>query len=312
MSIENELFVRCEKNPILTAQGWPYGVSAVFNPAAVKHNGETFLLARTENKIGFSHLSLAKSKDGLTDWEIDPKPTLKADAFFFEGEKGLEDPRVVWVKELQKYIIACVSFREEYPDTPCGISLIGTKDFSEYERISKPLDPENKNSCLFPKKFGDLFALIHRPVVENRAYIAVSFSPDLVFWGKEKPLLSTRAWHWDSEKVGLACPPIETKEGWLIIYHGSTGKANKLIYRVGLALLNLENLKVIRRSKKWLLGPERDYEGWEDGIVFPCGYTLNEETNELRVYYGTNDSKIGVAISNLEEILEYLMQCPDC
>jgi len=309
----NELFVRHEGNPILTAADWPYRVSAVLNPSAAKCNGETVLLVRTKDRRGLSHLSLAKSKDGLENWEISPEPAITASSDYYEGKRGLEDPRVVWVEEeeIQKYIIAYVSFRTEYPDAPCGISLISTKDFSNFERISKPLDPENKNASLFPKKINDLFALIHRPVVENRAYIAVSFSPDLIFWGQERPILSTRKGWWDSEKVGLACPPIETKKGWLIIYHGSSGKADKLIYRVGLALLDVETLKVIKRSEEWVLGPEKDYEGGEDGIVFPCGSTIDEETKELRIYYGTNDSQIGTAISNLAEILDYLMECPD-
>jgi len=310
MNKRNELFKRCDKNPILAANDWPYEVSAVFNPAAIRHNGKVILLARAEDRRGFSHLSMVKSEDGLTNWEISPKAVMVADPNYSEGEKGLEDPRIVWVEEYKHYVIAYVSFREEYPSTPCGISLAITKDFSFFQRISKPLNPENKNASLFSKKIGDCFALVHRPVVESRAYIAVSFSPDLIFWGEEKPILSTRRWYWDSEKIGLACPPIETEKGWILIYHGSSGKANKLIYRVGLALLEPETLKLIRRSKEWVLGPEKDYEGWEDGIIFPCGYTL-EDTGELRIYYGTNDSKIGVAISSLEEVLDYLIQCPD-
>ena len=306
-----ELFIRSEKNPILTADKWPYPVSAVFNPAAVKHNGETVLLVRTESRSGFSHLSLARSQNGLTGWIINDDPTLKANPDLGEGRKGLEDPRVVWVPELEIFVIACVSFRTEYENIPYGISLIGTPDFHTFKRISKPLNPGNKNSSMFPKKIKGQFALIHRPVIEDVPYIAVSFSPDLIHWGEEKAILSTRQWQWDSDKVGLGCPPIETRQGWLIIYHGSSGKANKLVYRVGIALLDLESLKVIKRSQEWVLGPETGYEGGEDGIVFPCGHTIDQKTQELRIYYGTNDSRIGVAISNINEILDYLKACPD-
>lgn len=308
--ILKELFVKCDSNPILTAADWPYPVDRVFNPAAVKDKQETKLLVRTVDRRGFSHLSLARSNDGVTKWKIDPKPTLEADPKYNEFKKGLEDPRVVWVEELQEYIIACVSFRAEITNTPYGISLIGTKDFSIFRRISKPLGPENKNASLFPRRINGLFALIHRPVLKDKSYIAVSFSEDLVSWNREKLLFSTREWYWDSAKIGLACPPMETKEGWLIIYHGSEAKANKFIYRAGLALLDFEELKLITRSEEWVLGPEKDYEGGEDGIVFPCGWTLNKKTKELRVYYGTNDFRIGVAIGNLNEVLDFLMKCP--
>jgi len=306
-----ELFVKSDNNPILTSADWPYRVDHVFNPAATMYDGQTVLLVRAEDRRGFSHLSMAKSKDGVTNWKVDQQPTLEADPTNNEYKKGLEDPRIIWLEEIKEYIIACVSFRAEKINTPCGISLIGTKDFHKFRRISKPLDPENKNASLFPRKIKGLFALLHRPVIDGRSYIAVSFSEDLVYWKEEVMLFSTRRWYWDSDKIGLACPPIETKKGWLIIYHGSCGKANRLIYRVGLALLDLETLKLIRRSPEWVLRPEKDYEGHEDGIVFPCGYILDEKTKELRVYYGTNDSKVGLAISNLDEVISFIMKCPE-
>jgi len=72
----HELFTRYKGNPILKPENWPYPANAVFNPAAVKLNTETLLLIRVEDMRGFSHLTVARSANGLTDWEIDPKPTL--------------------------------------------------------------------------------------------------------------------------------------------------------------------------------------------------------------------------------------------
>lgn len=310
--MERELFKRYEGNPILVPSDWHYSsVRQVFNPAAVRYKGKTYLLVRATDKRNYSHLSLVISENGETDWEIGSQPTLEASLIDGEFKTGLEDPRMVWVEELQEFIIAYVSFRAEYQNKPYGISLIGTKNFLNFRRISNALEPENKNSSLFPRRINDLFALIHRPTIGKKPYIAVSFSKDLIFWGKEKPLFSTREWGWDNNMIGLGCPPIETEKGWLIIYHGFGGKANKFIYRVGLALLDLENLDLIRRSEEWVLEPEKDYEGGQDGIVFPCGSTLNNKTKKLRVYYGTNDSKIGLAIADLDEVLDYLMKCPE-
>ena len=307
-----ELFIKSRENPILTAGQWPYPVDRVFNPAAVSYDGETILLVRVEDRRGFSRLGVARSADGIKEWKIAPNSAFEPDHQENEHQKGFEDPRVVWVPDLKKFIIACVSFREDRIDVPYGISLIGTENFRTFTRISKPLDPGNKNASLFPRKIKGFFALIHRPVVSGVSYVAVSFSDsdDLRDWRDERVLFSTRPWYWDSEKIGLACPPIETKEGWVIIYHGSQGWAHKLIYRVGLALLDLEDLRLIRRSEEWVLKPEKDFEGGNSGIVFPCGYTLNKATGELRVYYGTNDSSVGMAVSNIKEVLEYLRNCP--
>lgn len=308
MAKSRKLFKRYEGNPILTPKMWPYPLTAVLNPAAVKFNSQTFLLVRAVDYRDLSHLSLAISENGETNWQIDDKPTIEPD--LERGEFILEDPRIVWMEELKKFIIVCVSSRTDYKEKPFGIMLLGTKDFSKFERISMPLQPENKNASLFPRRIGDRFALIHRPIIAGKSYIAVAFSPDLKHWGDDRPLFTTRQWLWDSYKIGLGCPPIETEKGWLIIYHGSGEKAHKLIYRVGLALLHPEKLDLTHRTEEWVFGPRESYEGGEYGIVFPCGAVLDEKTKELKVYHGENDSAIGLATANLDELLEVLMKCP--
>ena len=310
--MDGELFTRSSGNPILDRAHFSYKreISQVLNPAAIKCNRKVCLLVRVIDRRNFSHLNLVRSNDGETGWTPDKKPTLQADINFSEYKAGLEDPRIVWVEELRQYIIACVSFRGDQQNYPNGISLIGTKDFRSFERISKPLGSENKNASLFPRRIKRKFALIHRPVMDGTAHIAVSFSDDLKLWEGNQIILSARQRQWDSEKVGLGCPPIETKEGWILIYHGSCSQANKLIYRVGLALLDLDTLEVKRRSEKWVFGPEQEYEGGYSGIVFPCGHIL--QNRKLNIYYGAEDSKIGLATANLDEILEYLLKrCPN-
>lgn len=309
MKKEKELFTRYEGNPILTPEKWPYPVEKVFNPAAVNYDSKIVLLVRALDRTNSSHLSLAKSSSGKTDWEIDPEPTLVSDCSPGDFKPGLEDPRIVWIEEYKNFVISCVSFRNEYEDKPFGISLIGTKDFFNFWHISRPLSTENKNACVFPRKINGNFVLIHRPTISGRSYISVSFSPDLIFWGNDKPLFSTRRWCWDSEKIGLGSQPIETEKGWLLIYHGSWEVAHKLVYRVGLALLDLESLELIHRSEEWVFGPREDYEGGDEGIIFPCGAVIKE--NDLWLYYGAKDSSIGLTIANLDEILDYLMKCPE-
>ena len=315
MNNENfeEYFKRYEGNPILTPENWPYKVGAVFNPGAIKFNDEILLLVRVEDKQGYSHLTIAKSKDGKTNWQINSVPTLKAEQESGEAVFGLEDPRIIWLEDRQEYIITCVSFFEGVTGESPGISLISTKDFLEFKRLGQQLMPPNKNASLFPETFKGYYALINRPIFGGKADIWVSFSRDLNFWGKDRVLIPARDRAWDSDRVGLGPPPVKTQDGWLIIYHGARNTASGSIYRVGLALLDLETLKVIRRSKDWVLGPKESYErvGDVDDVVFPCGAVVDKKTNELLVYYGAADSVIALATANLNDILAYLKKCAE-
>jgi len=310
MNKENfqEYFKRYEGNPILIPEKWPYKVGAVFNPGAIKFKDEILLLVRVEDKQGYSHLTIARSKDGKTNWQINSEPTLSAVPDFGEALFGLEDPRIVWLENQQKYIITCVSFFNGVTGEPPGISLIATKDFLNFQRLGQKLMPFNKDASLFPKTFKNRYVLINRPVIGGRADIWVSFSKDLDYWGEDRILIPTRHRAWDADKVGLGPPPIETADGWLIIYHGARNTASGIVYRVGLALLDLETLEIIGRTNEWVLGPKENYEriGDTDNVVFPCGAVIDEKTNELLVYYGAADSVVALATAKLNDILAYL------
>ena len=120
-------------------------------------------------------------------------------------------------------------------------------------------------------------------------------------------LIPARGGHWDSHKVGLGPQPILTEEGWLIIYHGVRATASGRLYRVGLALLDIDKpWKVLARTDCWVFGPSEQYEFMGDvpGVVFPTGATVNKEENRLNIYYGAADSTIGVATAKLSEVLE--------
>ena len=305
----HELFTRYKGNPILTPENWPYPANAVFNPAAVKLNTETLLLVRVEDMRGFSHLTVARSADGLTNWQIDPKPTLEADQSSREEKWGLEDPRIVWLEEQKQFGITYTSFSEGGP----VVSLAITKNFRTFARLGALLPPEDKDACLLPRRVRGRFALIHRPIVRGEAHMWISFSPDLKHWGDHRTLIRTRSAYWDGHRVGLACQPIETPQGWMIFYHGVRVTTAGAIYRVGLALLDLdEPWKVLRRSDEWVLGPREFYERVGDvgDVVFPSGAIIQKETNQLSLYYGAADCTVAVATANLTDVLEYIKSCP--
>jgi len=294
-----ELFECYEENPILKRTDWPYPVASVMNPGATKLNGKTILLVRAEDRRGYSHLSIASSSNGVNNWKVNKKPVLTSNEKLGEAIFGLEDARIVWFEERKEYIITCVCFFAGVSGNPPGIVLKSTKDFIDFKDLGQQLLPVNKDACLFPRKFKGRYALIHRPFVDGTADIWVSFSPDLRHWGDNRVMLSTRPRSWDEYRVGLGPPPVETEEGWVIIYHGARYTASGPVYRIGLALLDLETLELKKRCKEWVFGPEE-----ESNIVFPCGAV--RDGDDLYLYYGIDDSDVGMADTKISRILKYL------
>lgn len=303
------LFKRYDSNPILSRRSLPYPANAIMNPGAVRFEGKVLLLARVEDMRGCSHLTVLKSSDGKQDWYADQSPTLEPSHEYHEERWGIEDPRVVWLKELGEYAVTYVSFSRGGP----LVSLAMTRDFESFRRLGPLLPPEDKDASLFPRQIKGQFALIHRPIIRGEAHIWIAFSPDLKYWGGHDILIPARPGSWDCHRVGLGPPPIETPNGWLVIYHGVRCTAAGSLYRVGLALLDLEEPKrVVRRSEEWVFGPQADYEltGDVPGVTFPTGVVVDEVTREMFIYYGAADSSIGLAVANLDEVLEYLSSCP--
>ncbi|HWR40680.1 MAG TPA: glycosidase [Patescibacteria group bacterium] len=310
-----ELFTRHQGNPILTVKDWPYPAHVVFNPAATSFQGKTLLLVRVEDRRGFSHLTRAVSADGVTNWEIDGSPTLEADPENYPEELwGIEDPRIIRVDELNKWVVTYTAYSRGGP----LVSMALTDNFVNFERLGPVMPPEDKDAALFPRRINGKWALIHRPIAANYvpgAHIWLSYSDDLVHWGDRRVLMHARrgGW-WDGGKIGLATPPLETAKGWLLFYHGVRQTASGSIYRMGLALLDLDDpLKVTNRSEEWVFGPVEPYEreGDVDDVVFPCGCIVDEKTGLLKMYYGAADSCIGMATASLNDLVEYIQKCPE-
>lgn len=302
------LFKRYKNNPILTPRMWPYKVNAVFNAGATLFEDKVLLLVRVEDMRGFSHLTKAVSKDGFTNWKIDGKPTMSRKPEDFPEEiYGIEDPRIVKLEEENRYAIVYTSFSESGP----LVSLATTEDFETFRRYGVVMTPDDKDASLFPRKFGGRYVLIHRPTPSSNmlgANIWISYSPDLKHWGDSSILLPARrgSW-WDAYKIGLSPQPIETRDGWLIIYHGVRSTAAGSIYRLGLALLDLDDpSKVISRSNEWVFGPSEYYERVGDvpDVTFPCGVVVKGD--ELIMYYGAADTTMAIATASLKEVLNFV------
>lgn len=302
------LFRRADHNPILRASDWPYPAHTVFNPGAARlRDGTTILLCRVEDRRGQSHLCAARSANGLDGWVIDPEPTLRPDPERFPEELwGIEDPRITYVEELGRYVIAYTAFSKGGP----GVALALTEDFREFERCGLIMQPDDKDAALLPCRIDGSFALLHRPMTDLGAHIWMSYSPDLRNWGGHRLVLHARrgGW-WDANKIGLSPPLIETSRGWLMLYHGVRRTAAGALYRIGAALLDRERPEhCLRRGESWIFGPEAPYEQQGDvsNVVFPCGTTTGADGDTLLLYYGAADSSIAVAQGSVRALLQWL------
>lgn len=302
------LLVRHLENPILTANDWPYRANTIFNPGATMlSDGTTLLLCRVEDMRGHSHLTVARSKDGISNWEVDAEPTMLADFENYPEEIwGIEDPRITYVPELEQYAIAYTSYSRGGP----GVSMALTSDFRSFERLGVVMSPEDKDAALLPRRINGEWALIHRPVGMFGAHMWISYSNDLKHWGTHKMMLEARrgAW-WDANKIGLCNPPIETERGWLVVYHGVRHTASGSLYRLGLALFELESPETcLIRGDEWIFAAEEDYERVGDvgNVVFPCGHVVAPDGDTLRLYYGGADSCIAMATTKISTLLDWL------
>jgi predicted GH43/DUF377 family glycosyl hydrolase len=187
-----------------------------------------------------------------------------------------------------------------------------TEDFHQFERSRLIMSPDDKDAALLPHRIGDHWALIHRPVSGPRANMWISYSADLRHWGSHKLMMEARrgAW-WDANKIGLSPPPIETDRGWLVIYHGVRQTAAGSLYRLGLALFDLETPEhCLKRGDEWVFGPEEPYELYGDVgyVAFPCGYTIAPDGDTLHLYYGAADTSIALATGSIQTMLDWLDQ----
>ena len=303
----NDLLHRWERNPIMTVQDVPYRCNTVFNGTPVKLDGEYIMLVRIEGQQGYSFFSLARSRDGL-HWEMDDRPCMvpaDEEPWRTWETNGMEDPR-----------ITCIDGTYYVMYTTCGgnghhIALARTNDFQTYERVAVVSEPGNKDGVLFPEKIDGLYARLDRPIGGGRGSIWISFSPDLIYWGRSRFIFGPRPRYWDSFRVGASAPPIRTERGWLEIYHGTEWTPGGPIYRIGTAMFDLADPgRMIGRCLAPVLSPREDYEriGDINNVVFACGAVV-EDDGEVKVYYGAADTSICVAAAPLDELIASAMEC---
>lgn len=296
---------RYDKNPIIPRDLIPTS-NSIFNSAVVPYKGEFRGVFRCDDKRRIQQLHVGKSKDGI-NWELSEEPIefICEDSEIGHFEFGY-DPRVCWIED-RYYITWCNGYHGP------TIGAAYTFDFEEFHQLENAFLPFNRNGVLFPRKIGGNFAMLSRPSDNGHTPfgdIFYSESPDMTYWGKHRHVMG-RAAGWQSTKVGGGPIPIETTEGWLLIYHGVLCSCNGFVYSAGAALLDIDQpWKVLYRTEPYIMSPQTLYEcvGDVPNVAFPCAALCDAETGRIAIYYGAADTVVALAFTQVDELIAYIKE----
>jgi predicted GH43/DUF377 family glycosyl hydrolase len=295
---------RYTHNPILTRDDVPYPVATVHNAGVVKHNDRYIMLFRSHLHNGRSIIGRADSDDGF-HFTAQPEPFLTPakKGIFAEYEAfGVEDLRICPVED---YYLLCYS---AYSKHGVRIGLARTDDFNRVERIAFISQADMRNAVIFPEKIDGRYVRLDRPHSEISPWsIWISYSPDLVHWGDSRRVIQAETYHWDEMKIGPGAPPIQTPQGWLNIYHGVFPTMAGAVYRLGVALHDLQDpAKVIAVGDQWILQPEDPWEisGYVPNVVFSCA-AVPETNGEIKLYWGGADTVMCAGTTTVERLLQH-------
>lgn len=296
---------RYSENPVIDRRPLP-GVARIFNSAVVPYGDRFIGVFRGDTETTVPYLYVGESEDGLHF-------TFRPDRIRMYTQDGQEysfeyayDPRVIPMEGVY-YIVWCDGMH----GAPC-IGLAKTSDFTHFELLGHPLMPCNRNGVLFPRRIDGEYLLLSRPSDSGHTRfgdIYLSYSRDLVYWGRHRMLMPRGYEWWQSLKIGAGSAPIETDEGWLLFYHGATLTANGFVYSMGGALLDRDDpTRVLHRCANYLLTPEKTYEtvGFVPNVIFPCSALCDADTGRIAIYYGGADTVVGLAFTEVGRVVDYI------
>ncbi|HTE48867.1 MAG TPA: glycosidase, partial [Candidatus Paceibacterota bacterium] len=281
--------------------------------AVLRIKNVTHILYRTLSNDNTSYIGYASTRDGVNiDLRL-PEPIYGPREDFESkkisgGNSGCEDPRLT---KIGKNIYMCYTAFDGIGPPRVAITSITERDFLQKNwKWEKPIliTPEgfdDKDTCIFPEKTKGQYFILHR--VGNELcgdYLkSLDFKKDTV--KKCIRIIGPRINSWDSSKVGICAPPMKTKNGWLLLYHGVSKSHNT--YRVGAVLLDLADPAIVlSRTTDPIFEPKELYEkvGVVNNVVFPCGMAMIGDL--LYIYYGGADTVVGVATIELDIVLKAL------
>ncbi|MBU4532220.1 MAG: glycoside hydrolase family 130 protein [Eubacteriales bacterium] len=296
------LVERYERNPILTREDVPYPVATVHNAGVVKCNERYVMLFRSHRRNGRSIIGLAESEDGFS-FRVHPEPFLvpATEGVFAEYEEfGVEDLRICPIEG--EYLLTYSAYSRH----GVRVALARTRDFRQVERVALITQADYRNVVIFPERFDGLYARLDRPHSDISPWsIWISYSPDLVYWGNAKVVMKPVQYHWDEMKIGPGATPIKTPQGWLHIYHGVFPTMDGSVYRLGVALHDLNDpSRVLGVADDWILQPEDPWEiaGYVHNVVFTCG-AVPEDDGTLKLYWGGADLVMCAGTARIDDLV---------
>jgi len=299
----SEVLWRSRRNPIIPRNLIPRA-NSIFNSAVVPFKGAFAGVFRIDDTRRVMNLFRGFSQDGI-DWKIEPTPLefqcAEAEIAPFMYRY---DPRVGWLED-RYYVTWC----NGYHGPTIGVGY--TYDFETFTQIENAFLPFNRNGVLFPRKIHGKYAMFSRPSDNGHTPfgdIYYSESPDMVHWGCHRWVMGANL-SWCYTKVGAGPIPIETSEGWLMIYHGVLTSCNGFVYSMSAALLDLDQpWKVMYRAAPYLMSPQMLYEcvGDVPNVVFPCAALVDGGTGRMAIYYGAADTVTGLAFASVAELVDWV------
>jgi beta-1,4-mannooligosaccharide/beta-1,4-mannosyl-N-acetylglucosamine phosphorylase len=294
---------RYSANPVIRRNPFPTA-NSVFNSAVVPFGDGYAGVFRCDDTQRQMQLHAGFSPDGL-QWTLNPERIHFAaqDDDIGRWEFGY-DPRVCWIDD-RYYVTWCNGYHGP------TIGMAWTTDFQTFHQMENAFLIFNRNGVLFPRRIGGDYLMLSRPSDNGHTPfgdIFVSRSQDLVHWGRHRFVMGVGP-GWQSTKVGAGPVPIETREGWLLFYHGVLTSCNGFVYSMGAALLDLDQpWKVIHRSAPYLLAPWEPYEcvGDVPNVVFPCAALTDADDGRIAIYYGCADTVTGLCFCRVDEVLAFL------
>ena len=301
--IGRDLVHRWEGNPIIALEDLNLRCADIHNAGIVRLDGHLVMLLTVETLQGYTLIHKAHSEDG-TNFTVETEPFLsparKGPRAMYETG-GVRDARITPLDDAY-YITYLAEGHFGW-----RVGLAKTDDFEAVEHLGFLTQPDVKNGVLFPRKIDGKYALLKRP--RGRG-IWISYSEDLTYWGEERVVMTPRGGHWDASRIGPSTVPIHTPHGWLLVYYGAKDTSAGPLYRLGAALLDLDDPShVIARSNVPILSPREKYERVGDlpNMIFSCGAVTTDD--ELCIYYGGSDSCICLGTVPMDEVVDFCLAC---
>jgi predicted GH43/DUF377 family glycosyl hydrolase len=309
---------RLMSNPLLSPRDIGFAeVTGAFNAgASIDHaSGRVVLLVRVfEKESRRSCLALALSCDGETIDEIWNRPAVsRMEAY---EEWGVEDARITWLEEDGIYAITYTGYSPAGPRV-CLITTADLLDTNCYVRHGPRIAGDNKNSVVFPEKLHGKYVILHRPMPRIECIRVSSLADEWPSQGTT--ILGPRPETWRSSRVGAGSPPIYTRIGWLLPFHGATTIEEGNVYSMGWCVLDLENPETVCYVSdapaltphapyeiETDLIPQVDHSYFIDGVRVVFAQGLVEMGDDLIVYYGAADVNVAAARVNKRELVDSL------